>query len=157
MMKPKTIRNRWQIAAACLVVVLLGLASRRVPGLFPDFLGKYPGDALWALAVYGGWAMVAVAWPAWRIASMAVACAFFVECSQLYHASWIDSIRRTTLGHLILGFTFHPPDFIAYVVGIAVGFFLDRLTHPALHAGKCNSKRVTDDMTDREEKSKADR
>ena len=30
--------------------------------------------------------------------------AFAVEVSQLYHAPWIDGIRSTTLGGLVLGF-----------------------------------------------------
>lgn len=47
--------------------------------------------------------------------------AWAVEFSQLYHADWIDGIRRTRLGHLVLGFTFNAPDLVAYAVGIAVG------------------------------------
>ncbi|MCP4945063.1 MAG: hypothetical protein GY924_24190 [Planctomycetaceae bacterium] len=33
----------------------------------------------------------------------AIACAFTIELSQLYHASWIDSLRQTTLGEQFWG------------------------------------------------------
>jgi hypothetical protein len=110
---------------ACVLVLLLGIASRRIPGLFPEVFGKYPGDALWALAVYCGWAIVMPAASVRRVVIWALASSFLVECSQLYHAPWIDAIRRTTIGHLVLGFTFHSWDFLAYTIGIAVGCLLD--------------------------------
>jgi hypothetical protein len=47
--------------------------------------------------------------------------AFLVEISQLYHAPWIDSIRQTTLGALVLGFGFLWTDLVCYTVGIATG------------------------------------
>jgi hypothetical protein len=37
-------------------------------------------------------------------AAISLAFAFLVEISQFYHAPWIDSIRQTTLGGLVLGF-----------------------------------------------------
>ena len=47
--------------------------------------------------------------------------AFAVEVSQLYHAPWIDSIRHTTLGGLVLGFGFLWTDLACYTVGIFIG------------------------------------
>ena len=44
-----------------------------------------------------------------------------VECSQLYHAPWIDSVRRTWLGRVTLGTTFGWGDLAVYLVGIAFG------------------------------------
>ena len=44
-----------------------------------------------------------------------------VEISQLYHAPWIDSIRRTTLSGLLLGFGFIWSDLACYAVGVAIG------------------------------------
>jgi hypothetical protein len=43
-----------------------------------------------------------------------------VEISQLYHAPWIDSIRQTTPGGLVLGFGFLWTDLVCYSVGIAI-------------------------------------
>jgi len=48
---------------------------------------------------------------------ISLALAFAVEVSQLYHAPWIDSIRSTTLGGLVLGFGFLWTDLVCYLVG----------------------------------------
>ncbi|MDO4536447.1 MAG: DUF2809 domain-containing protein, partial [Clostridium perfringens] len=45
--------------------------------------------------------------------------------SQIYHAPWIDSIRNTTLGGLVLGFGFLWSDILCYTIGIAIGVALD--------------------------------
>ena len=52
---------------------------------------------------------------------------FLVETSQLYHSPWIDSIRSTRLGALVLGSVFNWPDFPAYVVGVLIGVALEFL------------------------------
>ena len=44
-----------------------------------------------------------------------------VELTQLYHAPWIESVRGTRVGILVLGATFNWPDLIAYGVGIVLG------------------------------------
>ncbi|MFO0014337.1 MAG: DUF2809 domain-containing protein [Planctomycetota bacterium] len=54
-------------------------------------------------------------------ATTSLALAFSVECSQLYHAPWIDEIRQTTLGGLVLGFGFLWTDLVCYAFGIAIG------------------------------------
>ncbi len=48
-----------------------------------------------------------------------------IELSQLYHAPWIDSIRQTTLGGLILGFGFLWSDLACYAVGVVLGVLVD--------------------------------
>lgn len=117
--------------AATALVVALGLASRKVPGLFPAALGKYPGDALWALMVLCIAGVVRpTASTAW-LAGVALGISFLVEVSQLYHAPWIDSIRSTTLGHLVLGSAFGWIDLVAYAVGVAIGAAIDGLWRKA--------------------------
>ncbi len=54
-------------------------------------------------------------------AVISLALAFLVEVSQLYHAPWIDSIRQTTLGGLVLGFGFLWTDLVCYSVGVMIG------------------------------------
>lgn len=119
-------RSRLALGVCTAQVIALGLASRAWPELLPAALGKYPGDALWALMVWLGWAMV---WPrarAWHLGCLALLTASAVECSQLYKAPWIDALRGTTLGHLVLGSGFATHDIVAYAVGIAVGVALDQ-------------------------------
>ncbi len=125
-MKPSSPqRQRAGLLVGLLVVIVLGLASRRYPGLFPTALGKYPGDALWALMVFFGWALIRPAASSVRLASAALLTSFLVEFSQLYHAPWIDAVRATTAGHLVLGSTFSFRDLAAYAVGIGAAAVLD--------------------------------
>ena len=56
-----------------------------------------------------------------RIVLGAFCFAWSVEFLQLYHAHWIDVLRSTRLGRLVLGTSFNSPDLIAYVAGIALG------------------------------------
>lgn len=122
-------RHRLWLIAGGLAVIALGLASRRFPWLFPEFLGKYPGDALWAWVVFLAWAFCLPAATTARLALLAVLTACGVEFSQLLHSPWLDAVRRTTVGHLVLGTTFSWCDLIAYAIGIALGAGLDhRLT-----------------------------
>ena len=118
-------RNRVFYFAAVLVVVVAGLASRRYTGLLPASLGKYPGDALWALMVFLAIGFFKPRWPTWKVAAAALTVSFGVEFSQLYQAPWLDSIRQTTLGHLALGSTFNMHDLTAYVVGVSLSYLAE--------------------------------
>lgn len=114
-------RNRLVYTALVLVVIAAGLASRRYPFLLPTQLGKYPGDALWALMVMLLCGLARPRWSVARTAMTALAISFAVEFSQLYQADWINAIRHTTLGHLVLGSGFDVHDLLAYTVGVAFG------------------------------------
>jgi len=54
------------------------------------------------------------------IALVSLLFCYLIEISQLYHAPWIDAIRNTRLGGLVLGFGFLWTDIIAYTMGIGV-------------------------------------
>lgn len=103
------------------VAVSFGLIlhSRIVP--IPMPLRKYSGDALWALTVFLGLGLIFNRTSIGRVALAAYLFAAAIEFSQLYHAPWIDSIRATTFGVLVLGSRFNWPDFIAYAAGIGAG------------------------------------
>ncbi len=51
----------------------------------------------------------------------------FGHWRQLYHAPWIDSIRQTTLGGLILGFGFLCSDLACYALGVLLGVLIERI------------------------------
>jgi hypothetical protein len=120
-------RSRPVYALLIVAVIAAGLASRKFPALLPAALGKFPGDALWALMVMLLYGLARPGWPVRRVAAAALATAFAIEFSQLYQADWINAIRHTTPGHLVLGSTFHAPDLLAYAVGVAVGAALEAL------------------------------
>jgi hypothetical protein len=115
------LRRRPFLAIAIVVTVALGLASRKVPVLFPALLGKYPGDALWSLMVYWTVAWLIPDASIKKVALLALAFSYADEVSQLYQAPWINAVRRTTLGHLVLGSAFSWLDMLAYTIGVAAG------------------------------------
>ena len=119
-------RNRWFYALATVAVIALGLASRKWP-VFPALLGKYPGDALYALMAFCALGVLSPQTSTARNAANALAFCYGVEFSQLYHAPWIDGIRATTFGHLALGSHFGWWDLAAYTVGVGVGAAAERL------------------------------
>lgn len=85
----------------------------------------YAGDTLWALMVFWCLCLGLRQWDTWKIATLAVVFSFAVELSQFYHAPWIDSLRHTTLGGLILGFGFKSSDLVCYTVGVLLGTLID--------------------------------
>lgn len=88
---------------------------------------KYGGDSLWALVVFLCFGFVYPRSSTVRIGFIAVCFAWSVEFLQLYHADWIDGIRSTRLGQVVLGTTFNSPDLLAYVIGIALGTLAERV------------------------------
>jgi hypothetical protein len=102
-------------------VICAGLASRSRALNLPPFIAKYAGDALWALMVFVGLGFLLPRRTTATLMVFAAVICVAVEFSQLYHAPWIDAIRRTTLGHLALGDTFAWPDIVAYLIGVAIG------------------------------------
>ncbi len=119
---PRLIRSERYVYLLCAIAVLFsGLASRRYRSVLPTFLAEYAGDTLWALMLFLLVSTLLAGRPIMMRAAISLALAFLVEISQLYRAPWIDSIRQTTLGGLVLGFGFLWTDLVCYSVGIAVG------------------------------------
>lgn len=125
LVKPE--RRRLLQLAATVVVIALGLASRAFPQFVPDSLGKYPGDALWAMMIVFGLGIFATRMRTWQLALWALLVCFAVEFSQLYQAAWIVELRAHTLGHLVLGSFFGWADLIAYTAGVAVAAIVDNV------------------------------
>lgn len=117
-------RNRLFYGGAVVGVMVMGLLSRRVDGL-PRFLAVYSGDVLWATMVFLGIAFLFKTQPSKYIAVAALLFSFGIEFSQLYHAPWIDQIRATTIGGLVLGYGFLWSDLICYTVGIIIAMVID--------------------------------
>lgn len=117
--------NLWHkrlVYLVCAVTtVALGLASRRFDAFLPAFIAQYAGDTLWALMVFFGLGFIAPATRTSRRAGLALMASYTVEFSQLYHAPWIEALRHTTLGGLVLGFGFLWSDLLCYTVGVAAG------------------------------------
>lgn len=107
------------------IVICLGLLSRKVDDYIPDIIDLFLGDLLWALMIYLMIRMLFRNWSIRKVILAGILFCFTVELSQLCHADWIDMIRRTTLGGLILGYGFLWSDLIAYLLGIGFGAAID--------------------------------
>lgn len=124
--QPRT-RNRVWLALACGLVIVAGLASRAYPSLFPAVLGSHTGDALWALMVFIGFTLLAPGESGARLAVAALSFSWLIEASQLYQAPWINAVRATKPGHLVLGTGFQWWDLVAYAAGVGFGFAVDAM------------------------------
>jgi hypothetical protein len=120
-------RSRIAYSIALLVTIVLGLASRKYASNLPNFLADNAGDALWTVAIYLAIAIVFPKWPPLRIGLIAFAISVAVELGQLIDVGWLNSIRRTTLGSLLLGHGFLWVDLVRYFVGAVAATVLDRL------------------------------
>ncbi len=117
-------RNRLLYLILTIIVMVLGLLSRKISGL-PKIIELYSGDILWALMVFLLFAFLFNKKSTIFIISWAIICSYSIEISQLYHAPWIDAIRNTTLGGLILGFGFLWSDLVCYTIGVIIGIIID--------------------------------
>ncbi|EJQ51388.1 Uncharacterized protein BWINRASL_02618 [Bacillus mycoides] len=120
-----TKRNRLLYALLTIVVIIVGLSSRKFAFALPDLLNEYLGDALWALMIFTGFGFLFPKIETKKLAFISLIFCYGIEISQLYHAEWIDSIRATTLGGLVLGYGFLWSDLVAYTIGVGVGMFCE--------------------------------
>ena len=113
--------KRLQYFIIVLIVIASGIISRKIP-IIPLFIG----DLLYAVMIYFIFKMLFLKMPNIQIAIFSLAFCFLIECFQLYQAHWIIEIRKTFLGHLVLGEGFLWSDLVAYFFGTIIGFLLDR-------------------------------
>jgi len=113
---------------AIVITILLGLFSRKWGILLPSFVAQNAGDMLWAMMVYFGFRLLLVSKSTLTAIWLSFFFSFGIEFSQLYQEDWINQIRGTTLGALILGKGFLAEDLVRYTVGIIVAFVLDKVT-----------------------------
>ena len=117
--------RRLRLLLLALLTVPLGLGSRHYAAALPAWLAAYAGDALWALLVFWLVALLRPRWPVPRVGIGAFGLAVAVEISQLYQAPWLNALRHTTLGGLVLGHGFLWSDVVCYGVGVLVGCALE--------------------------------
>ncbi|MEL6135021.1 MAG: DUF2809 domain-containing protein [Bacteroidota bacterium] len=128
-------RRRQLYTALIIGIIPIGLYSRiwyrsvedQCTGGVLCVWGEYAPDALYALMFYwlARWVWVnrSFGWSA----MLALAFCYGIEVLQFYHAPWIDAIRATPLGGLILGFSFLWSDIVCYSLGVGVGVVVDVL------------------------------
>jgi hypothetical protein len=132
------------VVLLCLTISA-GVAWRFAPLGLPAAAWKYGGSALWATAVYWLVAAVLVAWRSSRLAFLAAAIAFGVECLKRLYWPPLDRFRETLAGKLLLGRYYTRGAIVAYwcailCVGLMDGWLRARAARAALTDGRiaCN-------------------
>lgn len=120
-------RYRLLYGIITIAIIVLGICIKKVPNLIPNFLSDYLGDALWAAMIFFGIGFVFKTMKTKKVALNSIAFCYIIEFSQLYHASWIDNIRNTTLGGLVLGYAFSWTDLISYAIGIVIAVIFEEI------------------------------
>ena len=107
-----------------IIIVGLGLFVRAKANWFPEVFNLYAGDALYAFMMYYIVCLFTNKAPVYRAIAALLIC-YVIEFSQLYQAEWINTIRQTLPGRLVLGSGFLYSDLLAYLIGILAAFILD--------------------------------
>jgi hypothetical protein len=116
--------NRLHYFFLTIISLLTGYFSRQnTEG--GTFIHDYAGDAIWAGMIYFGFRFLLPKAPLKSSVLYTLLFTFCIEISQLYQADWINAIRHTKLGGLVLGFGFLWSDLWMYAIGIALAFLLD--------------------------------
>ncbi len=131
---PGMFRARATYVALALATIGIGLLVHRRGVTLGPATRDVLGDALWAAMI--AWWAGALA-PSARLGprcAAAYAICASVEASQLYHGPWLDAVRGTPLGQLVLGRGFDPRDLAAYALGVGMAVLLEAT---AIARGRC--------------------
>lgn len=120
------LKKRIVYIAIFFIVIILGISSRTFSDVLPLFVSRHFGDALWASMVYFGCRILFLKQRLFMSVVLSLVFSYSIEFSQLYQADWINSLRSTLLGALILGKGFLSIDLIRYVIGIVCSWVIDR-------------------------------
>ena len=114
--------NRLNYFILILLVLILGILSRKISG-FPLFIG----DILYAVLIYFGFRFLIMDSRKSTSLLLSLLFCFGIEILQLVQIDWLIAIRKTTLGHYILGEGFLWLDLLCYVMGTLMAYYLDKL------------------------------
>ena len=112
--------------ALALETIAVGLVVHLRGDPLPLAVRDVLGDALWATMAAWWIAAIAPATPLSTRTIVALAFCLAVELSQLVRFPALDTLRGTTVGHLVLGSDFDPRDFAAYAAGVLAAMLLER-------------------------------
>jgi hypothetical protein len=112
--------NRISYFILVVITIILGILSRKI-----DVIPCFIGDTLYAVMIYFGMRFIFVN----RNHKIAILLALFfcycIEFQQIYRAEWILEIRRTIIGHYVLGQGFLWSDLGYYTIGVFVAYWVD--------------------------------
>jgi hypothetical protein len=112
--------NRLYYFLALFITLILGILSRKTT-VVPLFIG----DILYAVLIYFGFRFLIIKSKKSTSLLFSLLFCFGIEILQLVQIDWLIAIRKTTLGHYILGQGFLWLDLLCYVIGSLLAFLID--------------------------------
>ena len=112
--------NRLNYFITILLVLILGILSRKITGI-PLFIG----DVLYAVLIYFGFRFLIMDSKKSTSLLLSLLFCFGIEILQLVQIDWLIAIRKTTLGHYVLGVGFLWLDLLCYIIGTLLAFLID--------------------------------
>lgn len=112
--------NRLRYFLALFITLILGVLSRKITGI-PLLIG----DVLYAVLIYFGMRFLFIHLKTYKTFLLSLLFCFSIEILQLVKIDWLVTIRKTTLGHYILGEGFLWLDLFCYLIGTLITFLID--------------------------------
>jgi hypothetical protein len=112
--------NRLNYFILILFVIILGILSRKISDI-PLFIG----DVLYAVLIYFGLRFLFIHLKTHKTFLLSLLFCFSIEILQLVQIDWLIGLRKTTLGHYILGQGFLWLDLLCYIFGTLIAFVID--------------------------------
>ena len=114
--------NRQNYFILILFVLILGILSRKI-SVIPLFIG----DILYAVLIYFGLRFLFIHLKTHKTFLLSLLFCFSIETLQLAQMDWLIGLRKTTLGHYILGQGFLWLDLLCYIIGGLLAYIIDKL------------------------------
>ena len=114
------LKQRLIYLALTVATIIIGLLSRHYAAI-----SLFVGDILYAVMVYFIVRFLFVNASVKYVVITALAFCYIIELSQLYQAVWINGIRHTLFGRLVLGAGFLWSDLLCYTVGLGIAVLMD--------------------------------
>ena len=112
--------NRLHYFSALFITLILGILSRKITDI-PLFIG----DVLYAVLIYFGFRFLLIDLKKATSLLLSLLFCFSIEILQLVQIDWLIAIRKTTLGHYVLGVGFLWLDLLCYIIGTLLAFLID--------------------------------
>ena len=120
------IRSRIKFFVFIVLILILGLASRKYSEYLPGYIAEYSGDTLWALMVFFIFRFIFPKHTIFKTAVFSLIFSFAIEFSQLYQSDWFNYIRSIKYAGLIFGYGFLWNDLVCYTAGILAGVLIEK-------------------------------
>ena len=112
-------RNRASAIFWLLLLIAFGLGSRRLAGL-PSCITLYAGDVAWGAMFFALACALRPTLTTARAWLAAVLTTELIEFSELYRSPWLDALRATRGGGLLLGHVFLWSDVVCVALGASL-------------------------------------